>query len=221
MTTGRYTLYGGGPSRSMLTEMVLIEGDLDYDLVEVDILNDAHKEPAFHAINPFGWVPALVAPDGETIGETPAINLWLCETHGLDLVPGAKDPYRARFLTVFHNVIGEVEPTLKRIFFAHRYALAPDQIAATRRHGIAMLAERLVPLEQMLEASGPFFLGARFSLADLTLAYWMPYVERWGGLEGSPAIRALLELTRARPALAPVFERQTDWTNRLLKARAR
>ena len=79
-----------------------------------------------------------------------------------------------------------------------------------------MLDDRLAPLEHMLASDGPFFLRERYSLADLTLAYWMPYVERWGGLKGLPAIQSLLDQTRARPGLGPIFQRQSDWADRLL-----
>ena len=199
----------------MMTEMVLAEGEITYELREIDIVKGEHRTPEFLAINPFGWVPALVTPQGETIAETPAINLWLCERHGLDLAPPPGDPARGAFLTVFHNVVGEIEPTMKRIFFAHRYALAKDQVEAARRHAKSMLPERIEPLDQRLAASGPYFLGKRFSLADLTFLYWMAYIEDWGDLEGFPATKKALDLARARPALAAIFQRQADWIDRL------
>lgn len=219
MGQGGYVLYGGGPARSMLVEMVLAEGGLAYELREVDIFQGAHRDPDFLAVNPLGWVPALMTPQGDIIGETPAINLWLCETHGLDLLPRVGDPDRARFLTVFHSIIGEIEPTLKRVFFPHRYALTPEQTAETRNLAVQMLDARLAPLETMLAGAGPYFLGQRFSLADLTLAYWTTYVERWGGLDQYPALQQVLDGCRARPGLAPIFKRQSDWTDRLQSER--
>ncbi|MGI9451114.1 MAG: glutathione S-transferase family protein [Geminicoccaceae bacterium] len=210
-----YILFGGGPTRSMMTEMVFAEGKIAYELREIDIFKRAHRTPEFLAINPFGWVPALVAPDGETISETPAINLWLCERHELDLAPPPGNPARGAFLTAFHNVVGEIEPTMKRVFFAHRYALAKDQIEAARNHAKKMLLDRIEPLERRLASSGLYFLGERFSLADLTFLYWMAYVEDWGDLDGFPATKKALDLARARPALADIFARQADWIVRL------
>jgi glutathione S-transferase len=215
-----YILYGGGPTRSMLVEMVLAEGAIPYELREIDIFQGEHRGPEFLAVNPLGWIPALVTPDRETICETPAINLWLCEAHELQLVPPPGDALRGQFLTAFHNVIGEVEPTLKRVFFPQRYALAPEQTTETRKLAVEMLDERLRPLDCNLAQGGPFFLGDRLSLADLTLAYWTAYAERWGGLDEYPALRRALNLCRSRPSLRDIFKRQSDWTEKLQRERS-
>jgi len=210
-----YILYGGGPTRSMMTEMVLAEGGIDYELREIDIFKGEHRASEFLAVNPFGWIPALVTPEGETIAETPAINLWLCEQHALELAPPPHDPARGAFLTLFHNVIGEIEPTLKRFFFAHRYAVVENETEATRNLARKMLLKRMKPLEQRLAASGSYFLGERFSLADLTFLYWMAHVESWGNLGAFPATSKALATARARPALMSIFERQATWIERL------
>ena len=214
MAGGGYILWGGGPSRSMLVEMVLAEAGAPYELREVDIRKGENRSPEFLRINPYGWVPALTTPDGETIAETPAINLWLCERHGLDLAPPPLDPARGAFLTALLNVTGEIEPTLKRVFYAPRYAAGPGDVVRTRDLAWDMLAERLEPMERRLAGAGPFFLGPRFSLADLTLAYWLGYAEAHGMLSRFPALAALLEGTRARPALAPVMARHAEWMRR-------
>lgn len=214
MGTVGYILWGGGPSRSMMVEMVLAEAGVSYEVREVDIRQGGNRSPEFLDLNPYGWVPALTTPEGETIAETPAINLWLAERHAPDLVPPPLDPLRGAFLSAFCNVTGEIEPTLKRVFFAARYAAGPDDVTRTRDLAWSMLADRLEPIERRLSAAGPYFLGARFSLADLTLAYWLPYVERQGMLARFPAVAALLDGARARPALAPVFERQAEWIRR-------
>lgn len=213
---GGYVLWGGGPSRSMMVEMVLAEAGASYELREVNVLEGEHRAPAFLAVNPYGWAPALTTPEGETIVETPAINLCLCERHGLDLAPSPGHPDRAAFLSAWLNVTGEIEPTLKRVFFAHRYAAGAEDVPRTRALAWEMLADRLAPIDRRLaDAAGPFFLGERFSLADLTLAYWMPYAERQGVLAGFPSVAAALDAARVRPALAPVFARQAEWIDRL------
>ena len=200
-----YTLHGGFPTRGLMVEMVLAEAGADYRLVDVDIRAGAHRTADYLAVNPLGWVPALVTPEGERLAETPAINLWLCERHGLDLVPGPGDPLRGAFLSAFFNVTGEVEPAMKRIFYPARYAPAPATPEAAREQGWEALEARLAPLDTRLATAGPWLTGGRFTLADLTLAYWMPYVRRDGRLAQFPAIERAFEATRSRPALAPLF----------------
>ncbi|MEM7744990.1 MAG: glutathione S-transferase family protein [Pseudomonadota bacterium] len=202
-----YVLWGGGSSRSMLVEMVLAEAGADYEVRDVDIRSGGHEDPAFLAVNPLGWVPALTTPAGETLAETPAINLWLCEEHGLNLVPPPGDPLRGRFLQAFHNVIGEVEPTLKRVFFAHRYVLRAEDTEEMRELAWTMTEDRLARIEMLLVAEGPYFLGERFSLADLTLAYWTTYAHRAGRLGTLSAVKRVYTDAQARPALAPIFAR--------------
>ncbi len=200
-----YTLYTAPLARSLMVEMVLAEGGISYETRSLDMRGGEHRDPAYLAVNPAGWIPALVTPEGETIYETPAINLWLCERHGLDLVPPPGDPDRGSFLSAFFNVTGEIEPTLKRAFYPARYAIQSEQIDAVRDQAWQMVADRLAPVEVRLSANGPCILGTRYSLADLQLVYWMPYVARQGLLGRFTAIGALYEQVKARPALQPIF----------------
>ena len=209
-----YTLFTATYSRSLMVEMVMAEGQIPYETAALDMVAGEHREEAYRAINPAGWIPALKTPEGEVLYETPAINLWLCEQHGLDLVPGVGDPGRGVFLSAFFNVTGEVEPAFKRVFFPHRYAPKREQVEDARALAWTAVRERLVSIDQRLRERGPFFLGDRFTLADLTLAYWMPYVQHRDRIEDFPAVAEALELTRARPALAEKFKLLDAWISR-------
>ena len=91
-----YRLYSGKYTRGILVEMVMAEGEIEFERVEIDILRGEEKKPEYLAINPAGWVPALVCPDGVVLTETPAINLYLGERHRItSLVPALDDPDRA------------------------------------------------------------------------------------------------------------------------------
>jgi len=86
-----YVLYGGPFTRGLLVEMVLAEGGIAYLRRTVDIFEGEHRSPAYLAVNPAGWLPALITPEGETLVEAPAINLYLTERHGLaQLAPPAE-----------------------------------------------------------------------------------------------------------------------------------
>ena len=200
-----YRLYGSPGSRHMMTEMVLAHGGLDYDIELIDMKAGDHRTPEFLAINPMGWVPALVCPDGEVLFETPAIAMTIAERHGLDLVPPVGDPDRARFLGCLFNVTGELEPALKRVFYPARYALNEKKAPKVRDLAWDHVHERLDLIEGAL-GDGPYFLGQRFSLADMTLAYWMVYLDLIGTLPRFPKIRALYDAVRAQPSIAPLFE---------------
>ncbi|MEM7190180.1 MAG: glutathione S-transferase family protein [Pseudomonadota bacterium] len=208
-----YVLYAARYSRSQLVEMVFAEGDIAYEKREFSIRTGDNRSAEFMAANPYGWIPGLVTPDGQHMGETPAINFWLAEQHGLtQLVPSATDPDRGPFLSAFHNVLGEIEPAMKRVFYPARYVTNPEDADAARELAWVAMEERLALIEPILAANGPFFLGERFSLADLTLAYWNVYTDIRRDLRKFPAIAQAYDLTCARPKTADLFQMHIDQT---------
>ena len=61
-----YVLYGCDFTRAALVQWVLDEGGLEYELRKIDISKGEHRAVEFLAINPAGFVPVLVTPDGDT-----------------------------------------------------------------------------------------------------------------------------------------------------------
>ena len=203
-----YILYGGPLTRAYIVEMVMLEGGLDYELHEVDILNQEHRSPAFLAVNPAGWVPALVTPEGETIYETPAINLYLCERHGLEiLAPSVDDPSRGRFLSGYFYLGGELEPAMKRYFYPHRYAGREEDVAMAKQLALETICDRLSVIDGQLSGLGPYHLGERFSLTDLVLAYWVSVLDFEELPDRYPAVKACVDLVTSRPKLRDRFAR--------------
>jgi glutathione S-transferase len=201
-----YVLYGGRFTRALLVEMVLAEGDLAYELREVDITRDEHRRPEFLAINPAGWVPALITPEGDTLYETPAINLFLAERHRLThLAPHVEERDRGRFLSGLFYLTDDLEPVMKRYFYPHRFVLRPEDTPAMKQRSLDAALERISVVERRLAERGPFHLGARFSLVDLTLAYWAAHIDPAERLEPYPRVRHCIEQVMARPELAPRF----------------
>ncbi|NNF80997.1 MAG: glutathione S-transferase family protein, partial [Rhizobiales bacterium] len=187
-------------------EMVMAEADIAYQLRPVDIMKNEHRTPEFLNINPAGWVPALVTPEGEHLFETPAINLYLAERHELThLAPAAGDPDRGMFLSGFFSLTGELEPAMKRVFYAHRYVVRPQDTAAAKQLALDAALERLQVIEERLGKAGPYYLGERFSLIDLTLTYWTGSFASQDLLEPFPATCACQALVRARPKLQAHF----------------
>lgn len=130
-----YQLYGCRLTRSLIVQMVLAEGGIDYELRQVDIFNDEHRSPDFLALDPAGFVPVLIKPDGEVVYETPAINLYLADHHRLShLAPGIDEPERSRFLSGLFFLSDDLEPALKRYFYPQRYVLRDaDESESSRR----------------------------------------------------------------------------------------
>jgi glutathione S-transferase len=60
--------------------MTLLEKDIKFEPVEVDLVNRAHREPAYLEKNPYGRVPAI-NDDGFVLYESSAILHYLESAH--------------------------------------------------------------------------------------------------------------------------------------------
>lgn len=217
-----YILYGGGYSRAIGPQMVLEEGGLDYEQHQVDLQSGEHRTPEFLAINPAGYVPALVTPEGDVLHEAAAIMLYLADRHHLtDLAPAVDDPARGVFLSKLFYFTNDIQPALKRFYYAHRYAQGEDEIARTRQTARDMASERWGVLDRYLQDNGPYHLGERFSLADLHMALWAAY-----GFEGMdeildafPGVRRCYDLAVARPKSGPLINGMRDEVTALRASR--
>ena len=169
----RYTVYGGRYTRTGLVLMVLDAAQLPYDRVDIDTVAGEHRGAAYLAINPAGYVPALRTLSGEVLHEAPAIMLYLCEQHGLsELAPPPGDALRGAFLTGVFYCANDIQPELKRLYFPERYVPPGASTGAIQELAYAALRERFGVLNQRLRDGGPYYLGERFSLVDLTIAFW-------------------------------------------------
>jgi glutathione S-transferase len=203
-----YILYGGGFSRALAPQMVLEEAGLPYELRVVDLDGQEHRGAEFRKLNPAGYVPALITPEGDVLHEAAGIMLYLADRHGLDeLAPLVSDPKRGIFLSKFLYFTNDIQPSLKRFYYAHRYALRKEDIANVRAQSRDMACERWQILEDWLTANGPFHLGERFSLADLHLAMWTAYgFETPGDMaEIFPATGRIFAHVKGRPKSGPLL----------------
>ena len=204
-----YILHGGNVTRALAPQMVLEECSLPYELRDVDIAAGEHRSEAFRRLNPAGYVPALVTPEGDIVHEAAAIMLYLADRHRLEtMAPAPGDPLRGIFLAKLFYFTNDVQPALKHTYYPHRWSLRESDIPAFRAHSEAMARERWQVLEDWLDANGPCHLGDRFSLLDLHLAMWACYGLKvpCDILEEMPASRRLFDLVCARPVSGPMLE---------------
>lgn len=207
-----YILYGGTFSRALGPQMVLEEGDIPYELRVVDMDNGEHFGEEFRKLNPAGFTPALVTPEGHVLHEAAGIMLYLADHHGLDLVPPPGDPMRGVMLAKFFFYTNDVQPAFKRFGYPQRYALREEDIAAARAQARAAICDRLAILENWLQNNGPWHLGERFSIADLHLALWSAYgLETFDTIvEMFPAIGRVRAGVLERPKSGPLLKGLID-----------
>ncbi|MDB5419078.1 MAG: glutathione S-transferase [Phenylobacterium sp.] len=136
---------------------------LPYQWIETDILKGESRTQAFLALNPAGQVPTVELDDGRPLAQSNAILLHLAE--GSDLIPA--DAYdRARMLEWLFWEQYSHEPYVAVARFQMRYLGKPATELEPKivERGKAALQR----LDQAL-ADQPFLVGARPSLADVSL----------------------------------------------------
>ena len=211
---GRYILYGGGVTRSLGPQMVLEEANLPYTLIVLDENRGDHRNPDYLAINPAGYIPALILPDGSVLHEAAAIMIHLAEHHRRDdLIPPPGDPLRGLFFCKLFYQTNDLQPAIRMFFKPEHYSTDPTHRDSIRDRARETALDRWSVLDRYLQENGPYTLGRRFSLADLHLTLWAAY-----GLDRPTtvtdrfsAIARCFGMTVSRPKIEPLIGKlQTD-----------
>ncbi|NIR32155.1 MAG: glutathione S-transferase family protein, partial [Gammaproteobacteria bacterium] len=179
-----------------------------YEPRYVDLDKAEQRSPEYLAVNPGGYVPALVAEDGQILYESAAIVLYLCDRHPqAALAPAPAEPARGLFYRSLFFLTNTVQEAYKRLYYPQRYSTdegdAPKIRAQAERH----LRERWAIVDRTLQAAGPYHLRDRYSAADLymlMLATW--YEPPQALLEEFRNVRRCYERVAERPAVRRVMD---------------
>jgi GST-like protein len=208
-----YILYGDIGSGSAPCEMALAEAGQAVELRDVPLEGDHQLKAEYRAINPMGRLPTLVLPDGTVLTESLAILLTIADRHpAAALLPPPGETPRALALRWMALLAGEFYPHVTRWDYPARFGVTPDQEQALKDGALEMGRATLRVIEAHAGLTGdpaaPFLLGARFSLADIYLAVMSRWCEgRVWTPRHCPRIEALAQAVRARPAIAPIWQR--------------
>jgi glutathione S-transferase len=149
------------------SRMALLEKGIDFELIEVDLDN---KSAEFLAVSPYGRVPALINGDDQ-VYESSVINEYLEETYPEPHLMPTEPALRAqiRLWTDYCNTT----------FLPHYYDLLTERDEVKAAALKARLDEKYRFMETegfaRLSGEGPYWLGAKVSLLDLT---YYPFFDR-------------------------------------------
>lgn len=205
-------LHHAPSTAAMAPHILLAEIGVPFVLRPVDTAAQAHRSPAYLALNPNGRVPVLV--DGDLVlYESAAICLHLADRHpqaGLAPPPGSDE--RAHFYKWLVWLTNTLQATLMVFFYPERWLTDGNDAGAAE---LKTCAEgRTGVLLDLLEAElqrhgGPWLLGARYSAVDayaLMLCRWTRHFAH--PARARPALGAYLQRVLERPAVRQVFERE-------------
>jgi glutathione S-transferase len=194
------TFYGSPMSSAVRTHWMLEEVGVPYDYRRLSVRAGDTKKPEFLAINPGGKIPCI--QDGNLVlTESMAINLYLAERYGKDLMPGDVAG-RARVYEWSFWAISNVQPLLLTMF--QNTMLLPE--AERNPRAVETARQQLGPYLAFLDstlAKTAYLLGDRFTAADLNTASVVG-IGTMVGLDLGPyaKVQAWLGQVQARPAFA-------------------
>ncbi len=180
--------------------LLLAKLGLGYERHEVDVVDRSNRAELLGDLNPALRVPTLVLDDGRALAESGAILWYFGE--GTPLVP--EDRFeRAQMLQwlFFEQYSHEPNVAVARFWLAYAGG-APSEAQLEAKQSAGYTA--LDAMERHL-ASRAFFVGERYTLADIAL-YAYTHVAHEGGFDLSryPAIRAWLDRVAAEPGHVPI-----------------
>ncbi len=160
-----------GPNPRAL-RMFLLEKDLDFPKIDVDLMGAENRRAPYTDKNPGGQVPAFELDDGRVLGETVAIFEYLEEKHPSPPLIGRTAEERAETRMWQRRVELKITEHLYNGFrfaegvelFRARMRVLPeaaDGLKATARDNLAWL--------DALLAGKTFIAGDRFTVADIIL----------------------------------------------------
>ncbi|KGM31668.1 glutathione S-transferase N-terminal domain-containing protein [Inquilinus limosus] len=182
-------LYLAPGACSLADHIALHEAGLEFERIRVDIpTRRTESGDDFTAVNPKGYVPALVLDDGTVLTENAAILTWVAQ-RAPHLAPGGEMGW-IRLAEMLSFIGAELHKLLIRSIFptSDQEKQVVDEVVAQR---LDYLAERL---------PGDYLFGAEMSVADAYLYVML----RWARdlkLPRPDPLPAYFDRVNARPAV--------------------
>ena len=174
---------------SLADHIALTEAGIDVDTVKVDLATRRTEHGGdLTAVNPKGYVPALVLDDGEVLTENVAIMAWIAEQAAHLVPPSPLGRYRNIEMLAF------LATEVHRPFMRSMFSPAEAEKQAARE----AIAQRLDMLAGKL--GGDYLFGDGFSTAD-ALFYVMVRWARDSDFVLPKSLLAYAQRVEARPAV--------------------
>jgi GST-like protein len=202
-----YRLYWGRTTGAFAPEAILAEIGAPFERLEINWRAGGTRTAGYMKVNPLGQLPVLELQDGTVITESGAICLYLAEQHcEAGLLPPGADPARGSvYRWILFGAVNLYEVELQQ-YLGDQLRLTGDCLESAQ----AARAEAINQCWSVVEGAlipGPFILGERFSVADIYLAMiagWQ--MEKPKMATSRPGVARMVDLVRARPAIAPIWQ---------------
>lgn len=197
-----YKIYGDINSGNCYKVKLLAEQlALSYEWIGVDTLKKETHSAAYLAKNPNGKIPLLETPAGEYLPESNAILHYLAQ--GTSMLPTDRLEHAQVLQWLFFEQYSH-EPYIATARYIVRYLGRPAEMEQALQAKMAPGYKALKLMDAHLR-SKPFFVGERYTIADIGLFAYTHVAEEGGfTLADFPAIRQWLRRVRAQPGFVGI-----------------
>lgn len=192
MTDDRITFHYAPQTRAFGTRVLLEELGVPYNLHVMDTRAGDQLKPDYLAVNPMGKVPAI-SHRGSVVTEQAAVALYLGDLFAeKGLAPAVGDPLRGPYLRwmVFYG--SSFEPAM--VDHAMKRPPLPRSTAPYADYETVVAT-----VNEQVGRAAPFWLGERFSVADVLWGSALFWVTNFGIFEKTPEVAAYIERVISRP----------------------
>jgi len=183
-------------SRSQRVLWLLEEIGAPYEIIRYQRKPNMLAPEELKRVHPLGKSP-VIEDDGKKFAETGLIVEYLVERYGPDLAPPRDSELYWRYKYWLHYAEGSLMPPLL-------LKLVIDRLGLLGRPARGFVKSQLKLHLDYLEAelsSAPWFVGERFSAADIMLSFPLEAARDRAGLDQTrPKLIDFLERIHARPA---------------------
>jgi glutathione S-transferase len=197
-------LYYSPGACSLSPHIALLEADLPYDLVKVDLrAKKLENGDDFWAVNPKGQVPALALDSGELVTEGPIIIQMIADKVGAkNLAPARDSAERYKLLEWLNYITTELHKNIGPMFSP---VLNDDAKAFFKDRVMG----KLKFLETQL-AGRDYLMGKQFTVADgylFTMLMWVSDRLKFD-MSGLPNLMAYKARVAARPKVQEALKKE-------------
>lgn len=162
-----YKLYNRPGSAGMTIEAVFEMSKLHYQLITVDSIADQPLPDSFKAVNPWGQLPVLILPEGDTLTEVSAMLIYLTSRHpDLAIGPAPGTPAFGRYCRWIIFAAVNIHEAISRQLYPFRFTRNASTEDVVAEAAGERLHQALTLLDSEL-ASASFLLGDQLSAADI------------------------------------------------------
>ena len=198
-------LYYSPGSCALASHLALEEAGAQYEASKIDFAQNQQRSPDYLKINPKGRVPALITDKG-ILTETPAILVYIAQTHPAAKLAPLDDPFTLAKIQAFNSYLCSTV----HVAHAHRvrgtrWADNEASIADMKAKAPSVVQDCFALIEREMFI-GPWVMGDQYTIADpylFTVATW------WEGdsvdLAKLPKLAAHRKRMAERPAVQKVM----------------